>query len=111
LTRERSSKEMPSAEEVRETLRAVREEVPGLLRELVGPLKELLVMSLDEEQARHRARAIAAFYKELIEAGMDKEAALALTKEQFVNPVSLLRNAFRFPVKYTEGWRKEEEEY
>lgn len=85
-------KEMEDVEELREVLKTVREEVPGLLKDIVGPLKELMGTSLTEEQARERARAIAVFYKELIAAGMKEDVAIELVKSQFISPAELIRN-------------------
>ncbi|MEM2087603.1 MAG: hypothetical protein QXF52_02875 [Thermoproteota archaeon] len=79
-------------EELREVLKTVREEVPGLLKDIVGPLKELIGTSLTEEQAQERARAIATFYKELLAAGMKEEVAMDLVKSQFISPAELIRN-------------------
>lgn len=111
VNRERRYKEMPSAEEVKETLRAVREEVPSLLRELVTPLKELLGITFDEEQAKKKAKAIAVFYKELVDSGIDRDTALILTKEQFTNPLSILQQVFRCSRerKRRKEWKAEEE--
>ncbi|MBS7657531.1 MAG: hypothetical protein QW797_04650 [Thermoproteota archaeon] len=83
-------------EELREVLKTVREEVPGLLKDIVGPLKEIMGTSLTEEQARERAKAIAAFYKELIAAGMKEDVALELVKNQFVSPAELIKNMMGF---------------
>lgn len=80
------------AEELKEVLKAVREEVPGLLKDIVGPLKELMGTSLTEEQARERAKAIAAFYKELVAAGMREDVAMELVQSQFISPAELIRN-------------------
>ncbi|NHV98989.1 MAG: hypothetical protein HA496_04985 [Thaumarchaeota archaeon] len=79
-------------EELREVLKTVREEVPGLLKDIVGPLKELMGTSLTEEQAKERARAIATFYKELVAAGMKEDVAIELVKNQFISPAELIKN-------------------
>lgn len=92
-------------EELRQVLKTVREEVPGILKDIVGPLKELMGTSLTEEQARERARAIATFYKELVSAGMKEDVAIELVKNQFVSPAELIRNVLGQAGKI----RKEEE--
>ena len=80
-------------EELREVLKVAREEVPGLLTDITGPLKELMgiVFTMTEEEAEGKAKAIAKFYNELIKAGIDKETALEMTKGNFVSPADLLK--------------------
>lgn len=97
--------ERKDVEELREVLKTVREEVPGLLKDIVNPLKELMGTSLTEEQARERAKAIAVFYKELIAAGMKEEVAIELVKNQFISPVELIKSVLGQAGKI----RKEEE--
>lgn len=89
---EEKEMKVKEAEELKEVLKAVREEVPGLLKDIVGPLKELMGTSLTEEQARERAKAIAAFYKELVAAGMREDVAMELVQSQFISPAELIRN-------------------
>jgi len=36
-------------EELREVLKTVRSEVPGLLKDIIGPLKELMTLAADEK--------------------------------------------------------------
>ncbi|MBO3763466.1 MAG: hypothetical protein QXS21_03125 [Thermoproteota archaeon] len=84
--------EIKDIEELKAVLRTVREEVPGLLKDLVGPLKELMTVTMTEEQAREKAKAIAAFYKELIAAGMKESDAAELVKSQFLSPSEVFRN-------------------
>ncbi|MGQ9596069.1 MAG: hypothetical protein ACUVUS_01595 [Thermoproteota archaeon] len=85
--------ELEDIEELRGVLKTVREEVPGLLKDIVGPLKELMGISMTEEQARERAKAIATFYKELINAGIKEDVAMELLKNQFVSPMELIKGA------------------
>jgi len=89
-----SEEEDKDVEELREVLSIVRSEVPGLLKDLIGPLKQLMSLSVSPEEAKERARAIAAFYNELIEQGFSADLALELTRENFVNPYSLLKEVF-----------------
>ncbi len=86
------SKERRDVEELKEVLKLVREEVPSLLREITGPLRDFIGISLSEEQARERARSIAVFYNELIKGGIKEEVALKMVEAQFISPVSLIRN-------------------
>ncbi|GEM_PF-2552849 len=92
--RKMSEEEKGDIEELREVLSVIRTEVPGLLRDLIGPLKELMSLSVTPEEARERARTIAAFYNELIEQGFPADLALELTRENFVNPTSILKEIF-----------------
>lgn len=82
----------PDVEELRDVLKTIREEIPGLLKDIVGPLKELMGTSMTEEQARERAKAMANFYKELINAGMKEDVAMELLKNQFVSPIELIKS-------------------
>ncbi|NHJ32081.1 MAG: hypothetical protein FK732_04395 [Asgard group archaeon] len=80
-------------EDLREVLKVAREEVPGLLKDITGPVKELLgiVFTVTEEEAESKAKAIAKFYNELIKAGIEKDTALEMTKGNFVSPADLLK--------------------
>ncbi|MBI2126436.1 MAG: hypothetical protein HYU02_03865 [Thaumarchaeota archaeon] len=77
-------------EELRKVLKTVREQVPGLLKDISAPVKELMTITLYEKQTKERAKAIAAFYKELVAAGMNEETAIKMTEQQFVNPVAFV---------------------
>ena len=94
-------KSRKDVEELREVLKVVREEVPGLLKDITSPLKELLgiAFTTTEEEAEKRAKAIAKFYKELINAGIDKDVALEMTKSSFINPMDVIS-------KLSEVWMK-----
>jgi hypothetical protein len=91
---EEERKREKDVEELKEVLKTVREEVPGLLKDVVGPLKELMGTTLTEEQAREKAKAIAAFYKELVSAGIKEDVALELVKGQFVSPAEIIKSVF-----------------
>jgi hypothetical protein len=57
------------------------DKVGTLMEGIMGPLKELLKELYDPEKMAAMGKSVADFYKNLVEAGMDKEAALELTKE------------------------------
>lgn len=57
------------------------DKVGTLMEGIMGPLKELLRELYDPEKMAAMGKSVADFYKNLVEAGMDKEAALELTKE------------------------------
>lgn len=90
-----AGKEMEDIEELRAVLSVLKDEVPPLIRGIVGPLRELLGLTLTEEQARERARAIAAMYKELVDAGMSKEDAMKIVESQTVNITALVRSVLQ----------------
>lgn len=79
-------------EEFRDFLRIVREEVGPLLKDLVGPLKEILGTTFTPEEARDRAKSIGVFYKELTEAGMDKESVLRIIEKNFTPPTEVIKS-------------------
>ncbi len=83
--------ESEDIEELRELIQLIGEEIPGLLKKIIEPLKELMDMTYNVEKARERARAIAAFYKELVDQGVPQELALKLVKDHFINPMSVLK--------------------
>ncbi len=62
---------------------------------LIGPLKELLAELYSPERIEAMGRSVAELYKTLVEAGMDKEEALKLTKEymESINIVKKLMEA------------------
>lgn len=93
-------------EELREVLKTVRSEVPGLLKDITGPLKELMTMSADEKQAKERAKAIATFYKELVAGGLSEEIAMKMTEQQFASPVSILEKVMQSSGRRVEIHRK-----
>ena len=82
-------------EELREVFSVLRSEVPGLMRGLIEPLKELMDLTYNPERARERAKAIASFYKELVDQGIPEDLALKITKEHFINPMSVIRSVMK----------------
>lgn len=60
--------------ELAELMDMMSERVPGLLRDLQNTL-------FSQEGAESMSKAVGIFYKNLIEAGMDKAEALTLTQE------------------------------
>jgi len=104
-------REMEDIEELRAVLKVVREEVPPLIRGIVDPLKEILGITLTEEQARQRARAIAVMYKELVNAGMLPQDAMRIVETQTVNLTALVRDLLQgvFGESMAKRGRREEE--
>jgi len=90
--KKRETEEDQDLEEFRDFLRIVREEVGPLLKDLVEPLKEILGTTFTPEEAKDRAKSIAVFYKELTEAGMDKESVLRIIEKNFTPPTELIKS-------------------
>ncbi|GAB6134732.1 hypothetical protein [Thermococcus prieurii] len=64
------------------------DKVGDMIEDILQPLKELLNELYSPERVQAMGKSVAEFYKNLVEAGMDKEAALELTKEYMdsINP-------------------------
>lgn len=92
---EKERKEMEDVEELKAVLKTLREEIPPLIRGIVDPLREILGITLTEEQARQRARAVATMYKELVDAGMSPQDALRIVESQTVNLNALIRDLIK----------------
>ncbi len=71
-----------------EKIAVLMEKIGPMVEDILGPLKELLNELYSPDRVQTMGKSVAEFYKSLIEAGMDKEAALELTKEYMdsVNP-------------------------
>ena len=57
------------------------DKIGPMMEDLIGPIKDLLAELYNPEKMAAMGKSVADFYKNLVEAGMDKEAALELTKE------------------------------
>ena len=66
--------EMPKPEEISEILAVVSKEVPSLI-------KGILDAFFSPKAAEDLGKAVATFYKNLIEGGIPEEQALAMTKD------------------------------
>ncbi len=64
------------------------EKLGDTVENMIGPLKELLNELYSPERVQAMGRSVAEFYKNLLEAGMEKEEALRFTKEYMdsINP-------------------------
>lgn len=71
----------PDPEKIKEILNVVSEKIPGLLKELSNVL-------YSTDQAKQFGIAIATFYKELKDAGMNDEQAYELTS-QYMSTLNL----------------------
>ncbi|ASJ02467.1 hypothetical protein A3L09_03955 [Thermococcus profundus] len=79
--------------------------VGTLMEGIMGPIKELLRELYDPEKMAAMGKSVADFYKNLVEAGMDKEAALELTKEYMasINVAKTLTEALVNMIKQKGG--------
>ncbi len=82
-------------EELKGVLSVLRSELPVLLKGLIEPIKEFMDLMYNPERARDRARAIASFYKELVDQGIPENLALNLTKEHFINPMAIIKELMK----------------
>jgi len=57
------------------------DKIGPMMEDIIGPIKDLLAELYNPEKMAAMGKSVADFYKNLVEAGMDKEAALELTKE------------------------------
>ncbi|CAD5244768.1 hypothetical protein [Thermococcus camini] len=71
-----------------EKIPAIMDKVGDMIEDILVPLKELLNELYSPERVQAMGRSVAEFYKNLAEAGMDRDAALELTKEYMdaINP-------------------------
>ncbi|NJE02561.1 hypothetical protein [Thermococcus sp. MV11] len=67
---------------------ALMDKVGEMVEDILEPLKELLNELYSPERVQAMGKSVAEFYKNLAEAGMDRDAALELTKEYMdaINP-------------------------
>jgi hypothetical protein len=73
-----SDNEMPDAEELRKIMQTLSETVPGLLENLTKVL-------YGEKESAEFGKAVANFYKALIDAGMSSDQAFRLTRDYMSN--------------------------
>jgi len=76
------NEEKKDVEELKEVLGWVSKEVPALIKGIIGSL-------FSEESGRDIGKAVAAFYKELKEAGIPEETAVRMT-ENYVSAFTSL---------------------
>lgn len=93
--------EMPDAEELRKIMQTLSETVPGLLESMTKVI-------YGEKESANFGRAVANFYKTLVDAGMSSEQAFRLTRDYMSN-ISL-GNIVKGMSGMGEGGRKERSE-
>ncbi|UCC33579.1 MAG: hypothetical protein JSW53_00800 [Candidatus Bathyarchaeota archaeon] len=87
MIEERKKSRKEEAEEVKEILGVVSQEVPALIKGIVGAV-------FSEEAGKDMGRAAAAFYRELKEGGMPEETAVRMT-ENYVGVFTSLGNVLK----------------
>ena len=75
---EMSDNDMPDAEELRKIMQTLSETVPGLLESLSKVL-------YGEKESAEFGKAVANFYKSLVDAGMSSDQAFRLTRDYMSN--------------------------
>lgn len=72
------------------------DKIGPIMEDIIEPIKGLLAELYNPEKMAAMGKSVADFYKNLVEAGMDKEAALELTKEYMasINVVKTLTETF-----------------
>ena len=73
------------------------DKIGPIMEDILEPLKDLLNELYSPEKMQAMGKSVAEFYKNLVEAGMDKEAALELTKEYMnsINAAKTLLETFQ----------------
>ena len=73
------------------------DKIGPMIEDILDPLKDLLSELYSPEKMQAMGKSVAEFYKNLVEAGMDKEAALELTKEYMnsINAAKTLLETFQ----------------
>ncbi|NJF25023.1 hypothetical protein [Thermococcus sp. Bubb.Bath] len=57
------------------------DKIGPMMEDIIGPIKDLITELYSPEKMAAMGKSVADFYKNLVEAGMDKETATELTKE------------------------------
>lgn len=72
------------------------DKIGPMIEDILEPLKDLLTELYSPEKMQAMGKSVAEFYKNLVEAGMDKEAALELTKQymESINAAKILLETF-----------------
>ncbi|WP_456366745.1 hypothetical protein [Thermococcus sp.] len=73
------------------------DKVGPMIEDILEPLKDLLSELYSPEKMQAMGKSVAEFYKNLVEAGMDKETATQLTKEymQSINAAKTILETFQ----------------
>jgi hypothetical protein len=85
-----------NAQQLRERIIVVREELSNTLFGIINPLRGDSGFSYfwNEDEAVRKAKILSRFYKELIDGGIDKEMAWQLTQKFLVLPDELIKEYY-----------------
>lgn len=86
LERKRDSERSSDVEELREVLKAISE----FLTEIREPLENLVKTVIEASSGEKLAKEVAAFYKSLIESGIDQQTAREWTEKFFTQRLESL---------------------
>jgi len=95
--------EKSDVEELEEVLKAVSEQIPALIKGLIGSI-------FSAEAGRNMGAAAVSFYKELKAGGLPDEVAVKMTQDYvktFTNLGDILREAMSRKGEFSEKHRKE----
>jgi len=67
------------------------DKIGPMIEDILEPLQKLLEDLYSPEKMQALGKSVAQFYKDLVEAGMDKETATELTKE-YMKSINVMRN-------------------
>lgn len=103
-----SEKEVSDVVELKEVLKALSE----FLKEIREPLEDLLKLIIESSSGEKLAKEVAAFYKSLVESGIDENMARRLTEKFFEERLRALPSLGLLSdiIKGYTGERKTEEE-
>jgi hypothetical protein len=91
---EKTRREMPESEEIKEILGVVSTEIPALIKGIISSV-------FSEEAGKSMGRAAAAFYKELKESGMPEDVAIKMT-ENYISVFTSLGDILKRTGKLSE---------
>lgn len=98
---EKHSRDMEDIEELREVFKVLLD----FLKEVKGPLMDLIKTILDSVSGEKLAKEVSAFYKSLIESGVDEQTAKEWTAKFLDERLKTLPN-LRSLTDMISGWSK-----
>ncbi len=74
-----------------EKVAQLMDKIGPMMEDIIGPIKDLITELYSPEKMQTLGKSVAEFYKNLVEAGMDKETATELTKE-YMQSINAAKN-------------------